>query len=447
MTLHSGAKPICYDAGVTRRGASDEQAGSATRWPSRRTVCVALLLFAAALASSFWVEIIWKTLDARDVQANARSEPEYFAYTGGRNFDFFQYYAGGHNWRLGLDPYLNHPDAAGAIHHPRDEDRTISGYIYPPTVLPALGVLARLDYADARHTWFVINVVFLALAVAVAAAVTPGRRLELITAAVLLTMCSYPFIYHVHQGQIDVIVAALAVSAFLLYPRWRGWPSAALMAVAILVKLTPVLLLAVMVIYFRDVRFLLKTLACLAIGLALSLLSVAPHLYVEYFGSTLPHISASSPDHDNQTLVRFWSTWPVMVKALSAFGYAALLFLAYVAGRNSRRVPSAERTVDLQTESRAVLTLAVLMTLIFSPLAWQMAYVIAIVPLAALLIAPPPRDRAWAPLGVAVGAALISSRIFDVQVLNLLNVLGGAIVVVCLLYCYLPLRDPRLPRD
>ena len=24
--------------------------------------------------------------------------------------DFFQYYAGGHNWNLGLDPYLNHPD-------------------------------------------------------------------------------------------------------------------------------------------------------------------------------------------------------------------------------------------------------------------------------------------------------------------------------------------------
>jgi hypothetical protein len=441
------ASRVCYDARVTTREDPHEQPGGPSRWLSRRTVCIALLLFAAALACSFWVEIIGNTLDGLDVQANAASEPEYFAYTSGHNFDFFQYYAGGHNWRLGLDPYLNHPDVPNAIHHPRHEDKTISGYIYPPTLLPAFGALARLDYADARHTWFVINVVFFALGIAVAAAVTPGRRLELITAAVLLTMCSYPFFYHVHQGQIDMIVAALAVSSFLLYPRWRGWPSAALIAVAILVKLTPVLLLAVMVIYFRDLRFLLKTVACLAIGLGLSLLAVAPHLYVEYFTTTLPKISVSSPDRYNQTLVRFWSHWPVMVKALSAFGYAALLFFAYVAGRNSRRIPESERTVDVLTESRAVLTLAVLMTLIFSPLAWQMAYVIAIVPVAALLIARPPRDRAWAPLGIALGAALISSRIFDVQVLNLLNVLGGSVVVLCVLYCYLPLRELRLPQD
>jgi len=443
MTFQSSARPVCYDARVTRRGASDEQAGGTTRWPSRSTICVALLLFAAALASSFWVEIIAKALNTPDVQTSATSEPEYFAYTGGRNFDFFQYYAGGQNWRLGLDPYLNHPDAPGAIHHPRDADRTISGYIYPPAILPVFGALSRLDYADARHTWFVINVVFLALAVALAAAVSPGRRLELITAAVLLTMCSYPFFYHVHGGQIDMIVAALAVSAYLVYPRWRGWPSAALMAVAILVKVTPVLLLAVMVVYFRDLRFLLKTLACLALGLALSLLAVAPHLYTEYFGTILPHISGSSPDPENQTLARFWSKWPAMVKALSAFGYAALLFFAYIAGRNSRRLPAGERTVDLQTEGRAVLTLAVLMTLIFSPLAWQMAYVIVIVPVAALLIAPPPRDHPWAPIGVAAGAALISSRIFDFQVLNLLNVLGAATIVLCLLYCYLPLRESR----
>jgi hypothetical protein len=70
--------------------------------------------------------------------------------------------------------------------------------------------------------------------------------------------------------------------------------------------------------------------------------------------------------------------------------------------------------------------------------------VMAIVPLAALLVAAPPRSRSLAPLVVAAGAALISSRVFDVKVLNLLNVLGAVVVVLCLLYCYLPLQRPAL---
>ena len=47
-TLRSSAQPVCHDAHATRRSASDEQAGSAAWWPSRRTVCVALRLVAAA---------------------------------------------------------------------------------------------------------------------------------------------------------------------------------------------------------------------------------------------------------------------------------------------------------------------------------------------------------------------------------------------------------------
>lgn len=438
---------LWYDSAVTTRRPPLDPAAGTTPWLSRRSVCLLLLLFAAALASSFWFEIVRNTLESVDKGASA-VEPEFAAYTGGHNFDFFQYYAGGHNWRLGLDPYVNHPDEPTAIQHPRHEDKTISGYIYPPTVLPVFGALARLDYHDARHAWFGITVAFLALSVAVAVLLTPGRRLELITAAVFLTMCSYPLLFHVHQGQIDLVVAALSVSAFLLYPRWRGWPSAALIAIAILVKVTPVLLLAVMVLYFRDVRFLIKALICLAAGLALSLLAVAPHLYVEYVGTTLPRISGSSPDRFNQTVVRFWSSWPVLAKGVSAFGYAALLFLSYVVGRSSRRLAGPEREVDPQTEGRAVLLLAALMTLIFSPLAWQMAYVVAIVPAAVLLVAPPPRRRPWAPVAIGLGAALMSSRIFDVQVLDLLNVLGAAVVVLTLLYGYLPLHaDGAAPAD
>jgi hypothetical protein len=399
-----------------------------------------LLVLAVTLAGSYWVDIVQQLLDEPNPRGEA-TQPEWYRYTdGGYNFDFFQYYAGGHNWSQGLDPYLNHPDNASAIQNPRHDDRSVSGYIYPPTWLPLFAAFARMDYEQARLGWFALNVGLFALLVAVAALASPGRRLEVLTAAVLLTLCSYPFLYHVHQGQIDLIVAALAVGAFLVYPRWHGWPSAVLFALAICVKVTPVLLLVAMVAYFRDARLLLRALACLvALGLV-SLMAVSPHLYWQYVFDVLPRISVSDPSRYNQTLMRFWSAWPQVLRAFSLLGYAALVFLAYVCGKARVSPGRRQPRVGPRTEALAVLALAVTMTLMFSPLAWQMAYVMTIVPMALLLTASGPRDAPWAPLVLALGTGLMSMRVFDVQVLNLLNALGAAVVVLCLLYYYLPLQ-------
>ena len=65
-------------------------------------VCIILLILAAVLGANFWVGIIRNTFNDR---SSAVGVPQH---------DFFQYYAGGHNWNLGVDPYVNHPsDAQG----------------------------------------------------------------------------------------------------------------------------------------------------------------------------------------------------------------------------------------------------------------------------------------------------------------------------------------------
>ena len=272
-----------------------------------------------------------------------------------------------------------------------------------------------------------------------AALVSRGRRLEVVTAAVLLTMVSFPFFYHVHEGQIDMIVAALAVSGFLLYPRWNGWPSAALFALAVAVKVSPILLVAVVCLYFRDWRFLLKVAACGVVVFLASLLVVDVSLYREYVVKILPKISGSDPSMYNQTPLRFWWKYPLVVKAGSALGYLALLFLVWVTGRNTRRVAESERRVDLRTERNSVLLLAVVLMLLFSPLAWQMAYVWVIVPLALVLTGAPPRGKEWAVLLLAVGAALLSMRMWPYRVLDMTNMIGAAVAAVALLLYYLPL--------
>jgi len=403
---------------------------SSGAWPSRRTLALLLVLLAAAVATSYWVEIV----------SNAFNDIDPIVHVP--NYDFFQYYAGGHNWDLGLDPYVNHPGVPGAIQHPRFDTHQITGFIYPPTLLPLYGSLARLSYDDARATWLAITLSAFALLVAVAMWASPGRRLEVLGVTLLLTLASYPFIYHVHNGQADLLSAALTCSAFLLYPRWRGWPTAALLALAIATKVTPVLILAVMVVYFRDWRLALKALACGAVLAAGSLAWVHPALYHEYVFTTMPSIAVSDPSRFNQTVLRFWWKYPLVLKAMSAFGYLALLFLVYVASRNRRRVPLPAGAVEeRRTERLAVLLLAVLFMLFFSPLAWQMAYVWPIVPLALVLTARPPAGRQAAVLALGVAAALLCSRVFDVRVLNLLNVLGAAVAMLALMRWYLPLEQ------
>jgi Glycosyltransferase family 87 len=398
-------------------------------WPTRRTVALLLVLLSAAIASSYWVEIVTRAFDDVDPIVHVP------------NYDFFQYYAGGYNWNLGLDPYTNHPGVARAIQHPRFDTHQISGYIYPPTLLPVYGALAHTTYDNARRAWLAITLSAFSLLIAVAVWTSAGRRLEVLAACLLLTMASYPFIYHVHNGQADLVSASLTIGAFLLYPRWRGWPTALLLALAVATKVTPVLILAVMVVYFRDWRLALKALACGLVLVALSLIWVHVGLYREFIFTTLPSIAVSDPSQFNQTVLRFWWKYPLVLKVASPLGYLALLFLVYVASRNRRRAPfGADQTDEQRRERNAVLLLAVLFMLFFSPLAWQMAYVWPIVPLALVLTARPPAGRvAVVTLGVA--AALLCSRIYDVRVLDLLNVIGAAVAILALMRWYLPLDE------
>ena len=401
-------------------------------WPNRRMICIILLILAAVLGANFWVGIIHNTFNDA---SSGLGVPQH---------DFFQYYAGGHNWQVGVDPYINHPDDPRVIHQPRMNYPQISGYIYPPTLLPLFGALAKMDYNDARTVWLALNVSTFALMALVAVAVSKGRRLEVFTAAVLLTMVSFAFFYHVHEGQIDMIIAALSISGFLLYPRWKGWPSAALLAVAVAMKVSPILLVAVIVLYFRDWRFLLKVLVCGLVIFLGSLAFVDVGLYREYVTRILPTIAGSDSSPFNQTPLRFWSKYPTVVKIGSFLGYAALLFLAWVAGRNSRRVADSERRVDLRTERNSILLLAVVLMLLFSPLAWQMAYVWVIVPLALVLTAAPPRGKEFAVLVLALAAALLEMRMWPHRVLDMTNIVGAAVAAVCLMLYYLPLDLERL---
>jgi len=380
------------------------------RW--RVAVLSCLLLIAATSAVFYWFPTARMYFDLQTRLT-----------TGGHmlpNYDFYAYYAGGHNWRAGLDPYRNHPGRADAL--PDVRSPRISGFIYPPTFLPGYALLARLPYATARVIWLAVTLLALVGALIAGALTFRRRSLEILGVGALLLMVSNPLLYHIRQGQIDALVAGLTTVAFFLYGRARSWPAAVLLALAILMKVTPFVILVALVAYYRDWRFLLKTLTSCMVAVGVSLSAVSLHLYVEYVSKVLPEVSVGDSFFHNQSLLRGWSYFGAYTKIPSLGAYVCLVLLLFYIGER-KRVRS--RVMDYRAAEAYLLSVVTM--LLFSPLAWRMAFVWVIVPLAVVLASPKRYGRLQYSLLLA-GAGFLSSPLWDWSFLSAMNTIGGMVV-------------------
>ena len=396
-------------------------------------VALSVLAFAAValLVWSFWLP----------------AEHRYFNYetrTHGFNWDLKVYYAAGNNWALGIDPYGNQyqpPTVKITGRAPiRFKGQTTVRFIYLPTLLPAYRWLAHLPYRKLRYDWLYLNFAVLAAAAVVAVALERGRRLEVTAAILLLGVVSFPLLYHIREGNIDMIVAGLATSGFLLYGRYRSWPAAILLALAVVTKLTPLLVVAALGSYYRDWRFLAKTLSATAVLVALSLIWVPAHFYDEA-AHVLFVRSRSMTGYVNQSAMRLLFNVPWGARIAGVLAFAGLLVGLYALGR--RRMA---RTDSIARHGEApdvkVFMLTVLVMLLFSPIAWIWTYVWVIIPLAMLLVGRQ-RVRGTAALAMLlVAAALMSAPIArHGPVLDLLTMLGGVVGLACLVLCVIGVID------
>ena len=254
-----------------------------------------------------------------------------------------------------------------------------------------------------------------------------GRRWETAALGALLLVASDPVIFHIRQGQIDMIVAGLSVTAFLLYGRWRSWPTAVLFALAVALKLTPAVVVLSLVAYQRDWRLLVKTVLAGLAFVGVSLAVVSPGLYWEYVTTVLPAASGGNPFFHNQSLLRGWSHLDVWAKYASLGGYALVVAAAAVAGRG--RAPDRDQAGArrLTSSSLQLLVLAVMGVLLFSPLSWRMAFVWAVVPMALVLAAAPWRGARWQYALAAAGTLLMCLPVWDAHVLDSLETIGAAL--------------------
>ncbi|HWC76455.1 MAG TPA: glycosyltransferase family 87 protein, partial [Blastocatellia bacterium] len=189
--------------------------------------------------------------------------------------------------RSGVDPNAYGNDfsvyffAASEVIHGRDPYQNSLGawtpYLYPPLLAELLVPLALVPLPVAAYIWSLISIGSLVAAAWMSTALTnaSSRMMVAVLAAFVVVRFALD---NFDYGQVNVIVAALAVAHIFLYERNRkGWSMVAFVLAAS-IKLTP----AILIFYHLGKRRFRFAAVCAAILIAVSALSFAP------FGSAAP---------------------------------------------------------------------------------------------------------------------------------------------------------------
>ncbi len=390
-----------------------------------RILHIALFVIALAVGWNFWLPTAENFYNLV-TKANENRTKDL------QNVDFYAYYNAGSRFSKGVNPYYWQISST---------EKQFSDFLYPPTLLPLYSQLARIEYGQARLLWLALYFLcYLAAVAALCAVLKKEIRILFLGIALLLTVCSFPFLDHIHNGQADVFIASFTILGLAAYV--RGWKivAAALFALGTVMKVSPVLFLIFFVIFMRDWRFLIAYAIAGIIFVLASLPFVPLSLYPDYIFNVLPEVSKGTSYWINQSLLKYLSINSVLAQLVSIAGLLGFAVLAWYIRR--RVIVQSPHSVDLRypMDSGSFLGVSVflmnlLVILIFAGKSWSMAYVWTILP-AALLLALLFRMEA-SPVYmilVGVGIFLLESKVYGYPLLDSLNLWGSLFLMGVLIY-------------
>jgi hypothetical protein len=285
-----------------------------------------------------------------------------FLKWGALDNDFGIYYRAGGVWLAHENPY------------------GVSGFIYPPTVLPLFGLFVLLNSQVAGLFWvsFYLSA-FLVASLSIMMTLKPERRIAFIAIVFPLLLTSYPFLNLVGAGQIDLLLSSLTIISLAAHRLHHPWISAAVLAAATSLKGSPILFLAYFVLFRRDWLYLARFAAATVGIIGLSLL-VVPLSVVEYY---LKHVLASSltpfgtPANQSIQGVLAMMNLNGVASAVGAIGIVSFALFCLASGR----------TLSNAKEVRCdgVFLMNALIMLLFGPRSTVYPYVWVILPLAIFL--------------------------------------------------------------
>jgi hypothetical protein len=183
-----------------------------------------------------------------------------------------------------------------------------TGYDNPPLTALLHTPLTLLDLQNAIRLFFGLNTLFLATSVAL---VFIARREYLLTypywmIAVALVLNLDPVLDSLLLGQLDAVILLLIVTSFFAYRRGRDLIAGSCLALATMVKFSPLFLILYFLLKKRLRVVASAVVATLVIGL-LSLTLAGFEAHKVFVADILPTLLAGSAQMDNQSLNGFFN--------------------------------------------------------------------------------------------------------------------------------------------
>ncbi len=332
-----------------------------------------------------------------------------FNITRPLNVDFYAYYTAGRAYNDGLDFYKEN--------YGSDVERKpgYSRYIYPPTMVPFFGLLAKFSYDAARKLWLLIYLsIYFATSLLV---IYKFKKWEYFLINTLITILSSPLLFQIRLGQVDLIVTSLVVCSFMAYNCKHKWTSALLLTTAALIKVNPLLFLIYFIIFNRDISYFARYIISTAGVVLLSLPFTPLPLYVEYIIKVLPDISNGWNHFFNQSLIRFIANNSMLPQTASALGILCFAVIAWFLGKYKETYAFQE----------VVFCMNGLIILLFSGIAWHWTYVWTLIPLSMVIVKLIDYAQFKTVLFLVVGTILLQAQL--VTLFSAANILGNIIVL------------------
>ena len=287
-----------------------------------------------------------------------------------------------------------------------------SPFIYPPFFAALMIPFVRLSFAGALVAWNAMTVLLVTGAVLLSfdmAGVRMNGRLALITGVGLFSF--YPFLLNLSCGQMGGVLLFLFAGGVWLLSRKQVWLSAFCLALATLIKLTPALVVPLLIIH-RRWRWLVAYVVWIAVLAGISIEVTGWAAYAEFWHKALPAMACGSAVWENTSLMSWvqqmflgytpQATAPAQLipayackvsKLASLVVYGAFLVLCWT----RRKEQNLERW----------LVVMALLGIATSPISWWHHYTLALLPLIYLWCTMRKGRRCLAGLGMVVGTNVI----------------------------------------
>jgi len=344
-----------------------------------------------------------------------------------QNIDFYAYYRGGRAFLSGIQPYTGTSDG--------------QPFIYPPTFIPVYAQIAKLDYQVARVLWSgIYSGCFLACLLLLVLKVDPPDRDKLIFITLLIALLSFPLRIYIRQGQIDLIVASFCFASILLYLfKHHNW-SALSLAVAVLIKLNPVLFMITFFVFLQDWKYLLRFSIAVAGLVIISLFFFPLDWYRAFFTDILPGLTTGDTHPYNQSLIRFFITNPTLARLVTVAGLGGFTLAAGWLGFRHREQTALLRNGKL-TPFNQFLAVSIffcngLVSALFSGSTWIMTYTWFILPAAWVLLLAYRQARPWLVGSLALGVAMLHALVISDPGVKYISIEGAVLCLVSLLVAF-----------